>query len=359
LTGHAAVDLINTENTCCGATLIDLNSLSQVNVLAGATLLATGGIGQVFSSTTNPNISTGDGIAMALRAKVKTENLEFIQFHPTSLFDEKNKKGQVFLISEAVRGLGARLINHQGHHFMTDYDKRADLAPRDVVSRAISIEMKNAGQNHVFLDCTDIDETKFEAHFPEIKRKCLEKGIDPSHQLIPVVPAAHYLCGGITSDEWGKTTMNNLFACGECACTGLHGANRLASNSLLEALVFANRCYLSAINEERAKLCDEIINVVSFKISTKGETDKKLSKLIEEMQSIMSENVGVRCNQTNLLEAKQQLAKIQRSGENMIEENGINRLALEFKNMIEVSLEIVDQSLARNENRGTFFKEDV
>ncbi|HAW52047.1 MAG TPA: L-aspartate oxidase [Flavobacteriales bacterium] len=358
LTSHAAVDLIFEGNTCCGARLFDLETSNLYNVFSGSTLLATGGIGQVFSSTTNPNISTGDGIGMALRANVKTENLEFIQFHPTALYDERDKKGQVFLISEAVRGLGAKLVNHRGEHFMSDYDPRGDLAPRDIVSRAIASEMKRTGQEHVYLDCTEIDVAEFEAHFPEIKRKCLEKGIDPKYQPIPVLPAAHYLCGGIKTDTWGRTSMLNLFACGECACTGLHGANRLASNSLLEALVFANRCYLSVVNDPLFEDCKDHSSEVPFRISNQAVSSGELMDLTEEMQSIMSANIGVRCNQIELNKALIRLTQLSGTTEKIISEQGINRASLELRNMISVSLEIVRQSLLRNENRGTFFKEE-
>src|SRR6476620_8415303 len=208
-------------------------------------MLATGGNGQVYRTTTNPAIATGDGVAMVYRAKGRIENMEFIQFHPTALY-EPGVRGHSFLITEAVRGDGGILRNQHGEAFMERYDERKDLAPRDIVARAIDNEMKVTGTEHVYLDCRHFSIEKFIHHFPNIYEKCLSIGIDVSKQMIPVAPAAHYSCGGIRTDEWGRTSIRNLYACGECASTGLHGANRLASNSLLEAMVFAHRCYIDA-----------------------------------------------------------------------------------------------------------------
>ena len=204
-------------------------------------MLATGGNGQVYRTTTNPSIATGDGVAMMYRAKGRIENMEFIQFHPTALY-EAGISGQSFLITEAVSGEGGILRNKKGEAFMERYDARKDLAPRDIVARAIDNEMKINGTEHVYLDCRHMDHEKFLHHFPNIYEKCKSIGIDVFKTLIPVAPAAHYSCGGIKTDEWGRTSIKNLYACGEVASTGLHGANRLASNSLLEAMVFAHRC---------------------------------------------------------------------------------------------------------------------
>ena len=230
---------------CYGVYALNLENYQVETILAKVTVLATGGNGQIYRTTTNPAIATGDGVAMVYRAKGRIENMEFIQFHPTALY-ETNVKGQSFLITEAVRGDGGILRNNSGEAFMERYDDRKDLAPRDIVARAIDSEMKINGTEHVWLDCRHMDKEKFLHHFPNIYEKCKSIGIDVMENMIPVSPAAHYSCGGIQTDEWGRTSIHNLYAVGECASTGLHGANRLASNSLLEAMVFAHRAYLDS-----------------------------------------------------------------------------------------------------------------
>jgi L-aspartate oxidase len=232
---------------CYGVYVLNLETNQVETIIADITLMATGGNGQVYRTTTNPSIATGDGVAMVYRAKGRIENMEFIQFHPTALF-ESGVKGHSFLITEAVRGDGGILRNHAGEAFMKKYDERGDLAPRDIVARAIDNEMKVNGTEHVFLDCTHLSTAQFVEHFPNIYEKCKSIGIDIAKDMIPVAPAAHYSCGGIKTDEWGRSSILNLYAAGECASTGLHGANRLASNSLLEALVFSNRAYLHVVN---------------------------------------------------------------------------------------------------------------
>jgi L-aspartate oxidase len=231
---------------CYGVYVLNLASNKIEKILSNITLIATGGNGQVYRTTTNPAIATGDGVAMVYRAKGRIENMEFIQFHPTALY-EAGVRGQNFLITEAVRGDGGILRNHNGEAFMERYDERKDLAPRDIVARAIDNEMKVAGTENVFLDCRHFGKEKFVEHFPNIYEKCLSIGIDITKHLIPVAPAAHYSCGGIKTDDWGRTSIKNLYAAGECASTGLHGANRLASNSLLEAMVFAHRAYKDSV----------------------------------------------------------------------------------------------------------------
>src|SRR6201994_3062012 len=229
---------------CYGVYALDQHTHKIVRILSRITLLATGGNGQAYRTTTNPRIATGDGVAMAYRAKGRIENMEFIQFHPTALYEPGVSPS--FLITEAVRGDGGILRNKNGEAFMERYDSRKDLAPRDIVARAIDSEMKINGTEQVFLDCRHMDKEKFVHHFPTIYEKCLSIGIDVTKHMIPVAPAAHYSCGGIKTDEWGRTSIKNLYAAGECACTGLHGANRLASNSLLEAMVFAHRSFVDA-----------------------------------------------------------------------------------------------------------------
>jgi L-aspartate oxidase len=233
---------------CYGVYVLNTQTNEIEKILAKITVLASGGCGQVYRTTNNPTIATGAGVAMVYRAKGRIENMEFIQFHPTALYQPGVSPS--FLITEAVRGEGGILRNKKGEDFMEQYAKRKDLAPRDIVARAIDSEMKKDGTEHVYLDFTHVNTEKFKQHFPNIYEKCLSIWIDVARQWIPVAPAAHYSCGGIKTDEWGKTSIQHLFACGECASTGLHGAeknNRLASNSLLEAMVFAHRSYLASV----------------------------------------------------------------------------------------------------------------
>ncbi|OYT17872.1 MAG: L-aspartate oxidase [Bacteroidetes bacterium 4572_77] len=251
-------------NTICyGAYILDPISKDIHTVLAKTTMLATGGIGNLYSSTTNPKISTGDGIAMVYRAKGTVNSMEFVQFHPTSLYNPEEKPA--FLISEALRGFGAILKDGQNQNFMERYDKRGSLAPRDIVARAIDKEMKQSGRDCVFLDATHLDKQALIDGFPKIYAKCLSLGIDISRDQIPVVPSAHYSCGGIKVDKNSSSSIQHLYASGECASTGLHGANRLASNSLLESLVFSHRASLHA---------KEQIAQISFKEEIPNWNDK-------------------------------------------------------------------------------------
>ena len=238
---HFALELITQDNRCVGAYALDEKTNEVITYQSDFTLLATGGIGHLYGHTTNPIIATGDGIAMAYRASATIQDMEFIQFHPTVLFDKGS--GSKFLISEAVRGFGARLRTKNGELFMLNYDSRGDLASRDIVSQSIDLELKKSGDECVYLDCTHLDMEGFKNHFPMIYKHCKKVGIELETEWIPVVPAQHYLCGGIVVDINGKTSIENLFACGECSRTGLHGANRLASNSLLEALVYSDKIY--------------------------------------------------------------------------------------------------------------------
>ena len=353
---HAAIDLIHNENACFGAEVLDVLNLKIIEFYADITLMATGGIGQVFRHTTNPNIATGDAIGMALRAGVETENMEFIQFHPTALYNENIESEQIFLISEAVRGFGAILRNHEGVAFMASYDKRKELAPRDIVSRAIVHEMKIQGRHNVFLDCTEVNQEEFKIHFPVIQQKCIEKGIDLSKQYIPVVPAAHYSCGGIKSDENGRSSMNNLLVCGECASTGLHGANRLASNSLLEALVFAHRCFLSATEQHGFSTKKVAIERTEHRISEKKHNENLLNKYRKEIQNMMSKHLGIVCFEAELSGVQERLTEINRACEDWINTHSMTLGVIELRNIILVAQKIVLRSIKRKENKGVFFK---
>ena len=247
---YFVIDLLKEEqdsNTCTGVKMLDKVTGQQVNYNSRITFLATGGSGMIFQNTTNPSVATADGVAMANRAGAEVKNMNFIQFHPTALYEKD--KHPLFLISEAVRGYGAYIVNHKGNRFLFKSDTRGELATRDIVSEAIVKELKMSGENSVFLDCRHLNFGAFQNEFPTIVAYCLSIGLNLKTDLIPVVPAAHYQCGGIQVDEKARTSIKNLYASGECAHTGLHGANRLASNSLLEALVYSHQAYQAVLDE--------------------------------------------------------------------------------------------------------------
>ncbi|MEP6628334.1 MAG: L-aspartate oxidase, partial [Ginsengibacter sp.] len=342
---------------CFGVYVLNLQKNKIEKILSKITLLATGGNGQAYRTTTNPSIATGDGVAMTYRAKGRIENMEFIQFHPTALY-ESGKSGQAFLITEAVRGDGGILRNLKGEAFMERYDERKDLAPRDIVARAIDNEMKINGTEHVYLDCTQMDHEKFLHHFPNIYEKCLSIGIDVSKQFIPVAPAAHYSCGGIKVDEWGRSSIINLYACGECASTGLHGANRLASNSLLEAMVFAHRCYLEAVNK---------INFVEFNDAipdwnAKGSTAPKemilITQSLKELQLLMTDYVGIVRTNIRLQRAMKRLDLLHDETELLYQSTSVSPQLCEVRNLITVGYLIVKSAQFRHESRGLHFNTD-
>lgn len=349
--------------TCYGVYVLNRKTNQTEKILSKITLLASGGNGQVYRSTTNPYIATGDGVAMVFRAKGRIENMEFIQFHPTALY-EPGVMGQSFLITEAVRGDGGILRNKNEEAFMDRYDARKDLAPRDIVARAIDSEMKITGTEHVFLDVRHIPLEKFTEHFPNIYEKCRSIGIDISKQMIPVAPAAHYSCGGIKTDEWGRTSIKNLYAAGECACTGLHGANRLASNSLLEAMVFAHRSFTDA--EEKIKAWDELS--YSKTLSTipdwnaAGTTEPKemilITQSLKEVQQIMSDYVGIVRTNTRLERAIRRLDLLWEETEALYEAATLSPQLCELRNMITVSYLIVKCAQFRKESRGLHFNTD-
>jgi len=350
---------------CYGVYVLNLQTNRIEKILANFTLLATGGNGQVYRTTTNPSIATGDGVAMFYRAKGRIENMEFIQFHPTALY-EPGLRGQAFLITEAVRGDGGILRNKDGEAFMPRYDERKDLAPRDIVARAIDSEMKRTGTEHVWLDCRHFDREKFIEHFPNIYEKCLKVGIDISKQMIPVAPAAHYSCGGIKTDEWGRTSINRLYACGECSSTGLHGANRLASNSLLEAMVFAHRCYLDVVDRspEPSKVLasGNGMEVVIPDWDAKGTSEPKemilITQSLKELQQVMSDYVGIVRNNIRLQRAMRRLDLLWEETEKLYESSSLSPQLLELRNLITVGYLVVKGAGFRKESRGLHYNTD-
>ncbi len=337
------LDLIIKNNECLGLYYFDANTRRIESIFATATVLATGGIGQVYSHTTNPPIATGDGIAMAYRAGAAIANMEFVQFHPTAVYNIKID-GRSFLISEAVRGEGGILKTKSGKPFMKKYHPLGNLAPRDIVARACINEMKKNNDPYVLLDVTHLKPDFIKNRFPTIYETCYRWGIDITREPIPVVPAAHYLCGGIKVNTWGETNVNRLFALGECACTGVHGANRLASNSLLEALVFSARAAQRMSNIKSLK----IKTVPPLKIASRIGPDFKI-----QIKELMSRYVGVLRSEKELLKAREKLAEFY----GHIEE-GIHLLNAESRNMLEVARLIVECCLMRKESRGLHFIEE-
>jgi len=336
---------------CIGATVLNTESGAFEQYFSPMTVLATGGIGQVYATTTNPTIATGDGIAMAHRAGAHISGMEFIQFHPTALAVPSQNPS--YLISEAVRGAGARLLNAEGEAFMKRYHPLADLAPRDIVARAVFAEMRIAGSPHVMLDCTGIPSPELETHFPNILAKCLSIGIDLRKDPVPVAPAAHYLCGGIATDLDGRTSIKGLYAIGECADTGLHGANRLASNSLLEALVMAHRASLMA--SEAMNSLQEGHDIP--RPQQTGPHD--LVGMRRELRGLMDRNAGIIRNDEGLRNAMERLDAMSADVEILSATCRLSTSGLEVRNLICVARLIVSQSLGRKENRGGFFNEDA
>ena len=342
---------------CFGVYALNLQTNRIDKILAGITVLATGGNGQIYRTTTNPAIATGDGVAMVYRAKGRIENMEFIQFHPTALH-EPHVKGYSFLITEAVRGDGGILRNHAGEAFMERYDERKDLAPRDIVARAIDSEMKIQGTEHVWLDCRHMDADNFSRHFPNILEKCRSIGIDPMKDLIPVAPAAHYSCGGIKTDLQGRTSIRHLYAAGECASTGLHGANRLASNSLLEAMVFAHR-----ISEDAAVEINRVVvrqDIPDWDEAGTTEPREKIliTQSLKELQWLMSDYVGILRSDMRLQRASRRLDLLHEETEALYQKTILSPQLCELRNMITVSYLVVKGAQFRKESRGLHYNTD-
>ena len=352
---HFALDLrLDPSGRCCGAFVLDKASGRVQTVRARVCLLATGGIGQAYCHTTNPRIATGDGIAMGFRADARIANMEFIQFHPTSLYGHRLAE-RAFLISEAVRGEGAILRRLDGHAFMPAYHPDAELAPRDVVARAIATEMKEHGDDHVLLDATHLDPDRLRERFPNIYQTCLRLGIDMTRQPIPVVPAAHYVCGGVEANLWAETSVPGLFAAGECACSGLHGANRLASNSLLEALVFADRAAARAVDAPVGPATSMPATPPSLSHSSTDD-EQLAADVLGRLQALMWDCAGIVRRDAGLAAAKLGLAELSEQAAPLAGKSSV--ACLELRNLLNVSQLIIECARRRPESRGLHYNED-
>ena len=341
---------------CYGAYVLNQRTNHIHTFLSKVTLLATGGIGSVYSTSTNPEIATGDGIAMVHRARGIIKDMEFVQFHPTALYHPGERP--TFLITEAIRGYGAVLRTQDGKEFMQKYDERGSLAPRDIVSRAIDNEMKLRGQNFVYLDVTRKDPEETKMHFPFIYKKCLELGIDITKDYIPVLPTQHYLCGGIVVDLNARTSINRLYAAGECSCTGLHGANRLASNSLLEAIVYADAAVKDAAKIIDTLTFNESISDWDDEGTSLPEEMVLITQSFREVEQIMSTYVGIVRSNLRLKRALVRLEILYRETENLFERSVVSREICELRNVISVAYLIIKQALLRKESRGLHFTVD-
>jgi L-aspartate oxidase len=341
---------------CFGAYVADLINQKVITFLSKVTIIATGGTGNVYMTTTNPDIATGDGVAMVYRAKGTIENMEFVQFHPTSFYDPNRRPS--FLITEALRGYGAVLINMAGEKFMNRYDSRGSLAPRDIVARAIDNEMKIWGDDHVWLDCTHLDAEGLKDHFPNVYEHCLARGIDITKDMIPVVPAAHYSCGGIKVDVDGQSNISRLYALGEASSTGLHGANRLASNSLIEAVVYSHRASIHAGQRIGELTYEEKIPDWDYKGTTHLEEMILVTQNYKEVQMIMSNYVGIVRSDLRLERAMVRLEIIYKENESLYKRSLISKKICELRNLINVGYIIIKMAKNRQESRGLHYSID-
>ena len=365
---HFAIDLLTqhhlgqlvTRHTegieCYGAYVMDLKRGRIKTILSRVTVIATGGVGNVYNVTTNPGVATGDGIAMAHRAKAVIENMEFIQFHPTALYNPGERPS--FLISEALRGVGAILKTQDGKEFMQKYHPMGSLAPRDVVARSIDNEMKVRGDDYVFLDITHRDPKETVSHFPNIYRKCLSIGIDITKEMIPVAPAAHYCCGGVKVDLNGETSIRRLYALGETSCTGLHGANRLASNSLTEAVVYADQAARHSAAHLHEYGLQKGIPAWNADGTTATEEMVLITQNAKEMQQIMSNYVGIVRSNLRLERALRRLEIIFKENEELYLKSTPTKELCELRNMIDVGYLIIKQAQAMKRSIGLHYSLD-
>ena len=328
-----------------------------IKIAAKVTVLSTGGAGNIYSHSTNPSIATGDGLGAAYRAKIFMENLPFVQFHPTALYHKINDK--TFLISEAVRGAGAFLRNSKGELFMKKYDSRGELAPRDIVARAIQMEMHNLNSKYVYLDGSSIERKKWKKYFPKIYSNCLSVGIKLPSDMIPIVPAAHYFCGGIKVNENGESSLKSLYAIGECSSTGLHGANRLASNSLLESLVFSHRAAVD-VSKFISSNNSLAFNVPSWKGEkfVSSEIIKEEKILRKELQKTMNNKVGIFKFNEGLNEAENIILNIYNQITRLYNKNKLTQSLSELRNMVSISYLLIKQAQKIKINKGVFYNID-
>ena len=365
---HFAIDLLTqhhlgqlvTRHTegieCYGAYVMDLKRGRIKTILSRVTVIATGGVGNVYNVTTNPGVATGDGIAMAHRAKAVIENMEFIQFHPTALYNPGERPS--FLISEALRGFGAILKTQDGKEFMQKYHPMGSLAPRDVVARSIDNELKISGEEFVYLDITHKDPKEVMSHFPNIYRKCLSIGIDITKEMIPVAPAAHYCCGGVKVDLNGETSIRRLYALGETSCTGLHGANRLASNSLTEAVVYADQAARHSAAHLHEYGLQKGIPAWNADGTTATEEMVLITQNAKEMQQIMSNYVGIVRSNLRLERALRRLEIIFKENEELYLKSTPTKELCELRNMIDVGYLIIKQAQAMKRSIGLHYSLD-
>jgi L-aspartate oxidase len=368
LENHFAVDLITqhhmgklvkrhlTDIECYGAYVLNLETSRVLRILSKTTLLASGGAGNLYSTTTNPTIATGDGVAMVYRAKGIIENMEFVQFHPTSLYNPGESPS--YLITEAMRGFGGVLRNQMGEKFMNKYDSRGSLAPRDVVARAIDNELKIHGHDFVYLDATHLNGKELNEHFPNISEKCRSLGIDISKDMIPVVPAAHYMCGGVKVDMDGQTWIKRLYAVGEVSSTGLHGANRLASNSLIEAIVYADRAVKHAVKHVAKYQFADHIPVWDDSGTTHPEEMVLITQNLKEVKQIMTNYVGIVRSDLRLERATARLEIIYRETEELYKKSNVSLKICQLRNLINVGYLVIKMAHARRESRGLHYNLD-